>query len=92
MKSLAKKIVCRCQDITEEEIIEVISSGYTDPESLKRYTGVSTGPCQGKGCLTHVIAILARELKKKPWEIRIPTQRQPTKPVFLSVLAGESSK
>ncbi|OYT55279.1 MAG: hypothetical protein B6U76_06510 [Desulfurococcales archaeon ex4484_217_2] len=40
-KEQAKKplrIVCRCNDVTEEEIIKAIKAGFNDIESLKRAT------------------------------------------------------
>lgn len=89
---MGKKIVCICQDISEDEIIDAIKHGYTDIESIKRYTGAITGPCQGKACLAHTIFILARELGKSPEEVGVPTQRPPTKPVPFGVLAGVSSE
>lgn len=89
---MGKKIVCICQDITEGEIRDAIKRGYNDIESLKRYTGAATGPCQGKICLTHIIAMLAMELGKSPEELGMPTQRPPIKPIPLSVLAGETSE
>jgi NAD(P)H-nitrite reductase large subunit len=89
---MGKKIVCICQDITEEEIIDSIKQGYNDIESLKRYTGAVTGPCQGKACLAHVISILARELDKSPEEVGMSTQRPPVKPIPFRVLAGERSE
>ena len=87
-----KKIVCRCEDITEEEIIEAIHEGYTDIESLKRYVGFTTGPCQGKSCLYHVIRILARETGKSIEEIGMTVPRQPIKPVPFAVFAGQSDE
>ncbi len=86
---MGKRIICRCQDISEDEIKDAIKQGFTDLESLKRYTGVLTGPCQGKTCLSHVLGILTRELGKKPGEILLTTQRPPTQPTFFRVLAGE---
>ncbi|WP_290899622.1 (2Fe-2S)-binding protein [Ferroglobus sp.] len=85
MKS--RKIVCRCEDITEEEIIHAIEEGYDDIESLKRYTGATTGACQGKGCLMHILRILSQKTGKSPEEIGITTQRPPVNPVPFYVLA-----
>ena len=31
-----KKIVCRCEDITENEVIKAIEEGYTDLEELRK--------------------------------------------------------
>lgn len=42
--------ICECEDITSKEVIDKISKGYKDVESIKRLTGASTGYCQGKIC------------------------------------------
>ncbi len=88
-----RKIVCRCEDLTEEDIIRAIEEGYDDIESLKRYTGATTGPCQGKGCLMHIIRILSQKTGKKPEEIGVTVQRPPVNPVPIFVLVeGESEE
>jgi len=85
---MGKKIVCFCEDLTEEDILEAIKLGYDDIETLKRYAGFSTGPCQGKTCLMHVLRLLGMEKKLKPSDLQLTTQRQPIDPVRLSVLSG----
>ena len=55
---MVKKIVCRCHDVTESDIRAAIKSGYDDLETLKRITGVTTGHCQGKTCLSITMGIL----------------------------------
>jgi bacterioferritin-associated ferredoxin len=89
---LGKKIVCFCEDLTEEDIIQAIRLGYDDIETLKRYAGFSTGPCQGKTCLMHVLRLLGTEKKLKPPELRLTTQRPPIDPVRLGVLAREKPR
>jgi NAD(P)H-nitrite reductase large subunit len=81
-----KKIVCLCEDVTQEDVEAAIDMGYRDVESLKRYTGIATGPCQGKICLAHVVRILARKTGKSPDEVGLPTLRQPFVPVLLAAL------
>ncbi|WP_290596707.1 MULTISPECIES: (2Fe-2S)-binding protein [unclassified Archaeoglobus] len=83
-----RKVVCRCEDLTEEEIIHAIELGYDDLESLKRFTGATTGPCQGKGCLMHLLRILSQKTGKSVDEIGVTTQRQPVNPVPLYILAA----
>ncbi|HYZ89800.1 MAG TPA: (2Fe-2S)-binding protein, partial [Myxococcales bacterium] len=46
-----KAIVCACEDVTAGELQDAVRGGYGDVESMKRYTGLGTGPCQGKSCL-----------------------------------------
>jgi bacterioferritin-associated ferredoxin len=84
------KIVCRCQDASEDEIIEAIEEGYADIESLKRYTGVGTGPCQGKYCISNLIRMLSNRTGIKGEEIPFPTPRPTTVPIRLGALAKSS--
>ncbi|MCD6514946.1 MAG: (2Fe-2S)-binding protein [Candidatus Odinarchaeota archaeon] len=87
-----KKIVCRCEDITEEEIIRAIKLGYTDMESLKRFVGFATGFCQGKTCMDLVMGILARETGQKIEEISATVARPPANPVYFKLLVGEKDE
>jgi NAD(P)H-nitrite reductase large subunit len=48
---MSKTLVCRCEDVTLEELHDAIKRGNRDLESLKRYTGFGTGFCQGKSCV-----------------------------------------
>jgi len=81
-----KKIVCRCEDVTEREILDAVERGYDDIESLKRYVGIGTGPCQGKNCLARAAAILVEQgkLVERPITARIPAF-----PLPLGMLAEE---
>jgi bacterioferritin-associated ferredoxin len=78
------KIICRCEDITEEEIVQKIHEGYRTMEELKRILRVTMGLCQGKGCRRHIAKILSRELGIPLEKIRQPTYRPPTKPIPVS--------
>ncbi|HHY04456.1 MAG TPA: (2Fe-2S)-binding protein, partial [Thermoanaerobacterales bacterium] len=57
MKS--KTIICRCEDISLEEIQEVIGKGYTDMDEIKRITRCGMGQCQGRTCRSLLLAELA---------------------------------
>ncbi len=61
------RIVCRCQQVTEAEIVDVIhrSAGATTIDGVKRRAGSSLGRCQGGFCTSEVMKILARELGVK---------------------------
>ena len=58
--SHSKTFLCRCEDVTLEDFRAAYREGFTELESLKRYTGVGTGFCQGKGCLSEAATELAR--------------------------------
>ena len=57
-------IVCRCEGITEGEIVEAIHTNppARDVDGIKRRTRSGMGRCQGGFCSPMVVAILAREL------------------------------
>lgn len=59
------RIICRCEGITEGEIVEAIHQNPkpNDIDGIKRRTRAGMGRCQGGFCLTNVIEILAREKK-----------------------------
>lgn len=86
----AKTIVCRCEDVTEAELQAAIGKGFHDLEGLKRYVGFGMGPCQGKGCVSAVLALLAR--MTEPQQVRRMRTRPPAQPVPLGLLAGEEEE
>lgn len=65
------KIICRCENVSEAEIIESIqrSAGATTLDGVKRRVRAGMGRCQGGFCSSAVLSILARELKQPPVEI-----------------------
>ena len=56
---MPKTILCRCEDVSLEDLREAFEAGQRDIESLKRYTGFATGFCQGKNCVAHAARFLA---------------------------------
>ncbi|MCK5596510.1 MAG: (2Fe-2S)-binding protein, partial [Candidatus Eisenbacteria sp.] len=43
-------IICRCEDVTYGEIVDVIDEGLTTTEEIKRVLRCGMGPCQGRTC------------------------------------------
>ncbi|QZY53672.1 NAD(P)/FAD-dependent oxidoreductase [Crassaminicella profunda] len=60
------RIICRCEKITEGEIVDVINrnAGARTVNGVKRRARPGAGRCQGGFCGPRVIEILARELGK----------------------------
>ena len=82
----AKAMVCRCEDVTLDEVEGAIAKGQRDLESVKRYTGLGTGWCQGKQCVVACARILAEKTGAQP-ELPI-TARPPLHPIALGALAS----
>lgn len=81
-----KTFVCRCEDVTKHDVEEAVSLGHRDLESVKRYTGLGTGLCQGKQC----VALSARLVSELSGErVRLPiTPRPLLHPTKLAHLAN----
>lgn len=83
-----KAFVCACEDVTRRDLDDTIARGYRDIESVKRYTGLGTGPCQGKSCLVAAVEHLAAHADL-PGAAQVPfTARPPLMPTRLAELAG----
>src|SRR5471030_3293282 len=83
-----KAIVCACEDVSVHDLEEAIARGFGDIESLKRYTGLGTGPCQGKSCQAAAMR-LCEQRNAVPVEARVPFRaRPPFTPTALSQYAG----
>ncbi len=80
--------VCRCEDVIHEEIEHAISLGLTTIEEIKRYTGLGTGPCQGKECLAVLAAYLVRTGRAQANQVQPFTARPPAEDVTFGALAA----
>jgi len=58
------KIICRCEGVTEGEILDAIHRNPkpTDLDGIKRRTRAQMGRCQGGFCGPYITEILAKEL------------------------------
>ncbi|HEU4383731.1 MAG TPA: FAD-dependent oxidoreductase [Anaeromyxobacteraceae bacterium] len=84
---MGKTLACACEDVTLDDVRRAFALGHRDLESVKRYTGLGTGPCQGKSCL----ALAARELLRlgaTHGEAAPFTARPPLHPTALAALAS----
>jgi glycerol-3-phosphate dehydrogenase len=65
------RVICRCETITEGEILDAIRSPITpcSVDGIKRRCNAGMGRCQGGFCGPRVLDILARELGVSPLDI-----------------------
>ena len=83
-----RSFVCLCEDVTTKDIDAAIAEGFDQIETLKRYTTVTMGPCQGKMCQLASISVCAQRTGKTIGQTGRTTSRPPTAPVSLGALAG----
>lgn len=80
-----KTLVCRCEDVTLDDVRATLALGYRTVEEVKRYTGLGTGPCQGKECMLHAAHLCAGAgVRPEPF-----TSRPPVAPAPLGIFAGD---
>lgn len=65
------QVICRCENITEGEIIAEIHAPIPARtyDAIKRRTWLGTGRCQGGFDMPRVVNILSRELQMSPLEV-----------------------
>jgi NAD(P)H-nitrite reductase large subunit len=77
------KIICRCEEITEAEVLAAIRAGARTLNDVKRRTRTGMGLCQGKTCQRLIARLLAQALGCSVASIAPPSARPPTRPLPL---------
>lgn len=78
--------ICRCEDVTVEDLNRLIDEGYHTIEELKRLCRCTMGSCQGRTCRENLAWQIAKKTGLDIAEIDIPTYRAPVKPIKLGAL------
>ena len=67
------RIICRCEYITEAEVVEALSNplGAQTLSSVKYRCRAGMGRCQGGFCTQHIIRIMEKEFNKDITDIRL---------------------
>lgn len=83
-----KQFVCMCEDVTAGELAQGVREGFESLETLKRYSTVTMGPCQGKQCQGNAARVTAAARGVSRETTGLTTYRPPVQPVPLAVIAG----
>lgn len=80
-------VICRCEMVTEGEIVDAIHGKVpaTNVDAVKRRTRAGMGRCQGGFCQAKVLEILARELE-------IPETKVTLKGMGSNILCAETRR
>lgn len=85
-------IICRCQEVTRQEILDAIEQGATTVDGVKRRTRAGMGLCQGKTCERLVAKIISQETGIPMEQILPQTKRMPVRPVKIGILGGNEDE
>lgn len=81
-------VICRCEEITEQEIRQAVREGAATVTEVKLATRAGMGLCQGRTCRKIISQIIAEETGQNIADILPMTTRPPVRPVPLGILAG----
>lgn len=84
-------IFCRCSDVTQARVRELIAQGYTSFDEIKRLTRAGMGPCQGKTCQQLILREIALATGRPMAELTPQTTRPPVVGVPLKLIAKEAA-
>ena len=84
-----KTIICRCSDITLEDLHSLIREGFTTLDEIKRLSRLGMGPCRGSTCLELAAREISRLTGTNIDQIMMPTNRPLLTGIKLAELAGD---
>ncbi len=82
-------LICRCEEIDEEEIRQAVRDGADTIAGVKRRTRAGMGLCQGHTCSKLVARIIAEETGKPLAEILPSTTRPPVRPLSVRAFISD---
>lgn len=75
-------------DVTVGDMEIAVREGYGAPELVKRYTGLTLGPDQGKGVFANAAMVLPKLARTDPADVEHTTFRPPFVPIAFGAIAG----
>jgi glycerol-3-phosphate dehydrogenase len=60
-------ILCRCENVSEAEVIAAVKKGHTTLDGIKYFSRAGMGRCQGGFCTSRVLKVLMKE-SGLPWD------------------------
>jgi NAD(P)H-nitrite reductase large subunit len=85
-------LICRCEEVSEEDIRKAVRDGADTISGVKRRTRAGMGLCQGHTCSKLVARIIAEETGKSLDEILPSSARPPVRPLPVKLLCSGQSK
>lgn len=84
----SETIVCRCEDVSRQEIDAAVAGGARDMNQVKAWTRCGMGPCQGRTCGDVAASLVALQVGSRE-AAGYFTGRAPLRPVSLEQLTGD---
>lgn len=85
-------LLCRCEEVSESEIQEIIDSGIIDIAAIRRITRAGMGLCQGQTCARLLAQKLSALTGRSPGDLPPALARPPLRPVAMLSLADDQRR
>ena len=83
----AAVVVCRCEEVLENEVAAAIASGAASVNDVKRWTRAGMGACQGIFCVPAIALMIGEATVTPITHIAPMTARSPARSIRLDALA-----
>ncbi len=80
-------IICRCEEITKQQIVDAVYDGYNTVNSIRKKTRAGMGFCQGKTCGNLIQQIICQYANMNPEKVIPARVRPPTRPINAETIA-----
>lgn len=87
LAGIRRASICPCMDVMGHEILDLVASGMTHIEELKRQTSCGMGPCQGLPCWELLRGVLRKVSDGRLGDDR-PSHRGPRRGLTVAQAAG----
>lgn len=84
-------IICRCEEVTIEEIQDAVGAGATTSQEIKMSTRAGMGLCQGRLCRPLLEAMVPANLKESDYCPSQLTIHLPVRPVSLAKIVQKEN-
>lgn len=85
-------IVCRCEDVTADQVLAALRSGDASLRTVKVLTRVGMGACRGQTCWPIVGQLVCHRTGRLPRELHPDSVRPPLRPVPIGSLVSLAKK
>jgi NAD(P)H-nitrite reductase large subunit len=82
-----RALICRCEELTDEEIAASIAAGARTVDDVKRRTRAGMGACQGIFCMPVIAALVAQGTGTEISMVAPMTGRPPVRPIPIQAMA-----
>jgi len=83
----ARNHICRCESVSEADIVAAMETGARTINDIKRQTRAGMGACQGIYCVAPMIELLQRRTGLDRTTIAPMTARPPVRAIEIGLLA-----